>query len=135
MITDWKRLKEEFFRFGYRRLVKRTYELPDGRTADFDIVDGGRVVCILALTVTNQVVLAKQYRPGPEKVLLELPGGGANEDEEPLEAARREFLEETGYNGDFQFIGTSLVGGYSTMVRYNFVATNCRKVQEPQLDE
>src|SRR5438477_12047388 len=116
MITDWKRLKEEFFRFGYRRLVKRTYKLPDGRTTDFDVVDGGRVVCILALTGTNQVVLAKQYRPGPEIVLLELPGGGADEDEEPLEAARREVLEETGYDGASQFVGTSTVGGYATTV-------------------
>jgi len=135
MLTEWKKLGEESARFGFRHLLKRLYEMPDGKEADFYVVDGGRVACVLALTPENKVILAQQFRPGPEKVLLELPGGGINDEEEPLAAARRETLEETGYGGDFQFIGTSLTGGYSTMIRYNFVATNCRKVQEQQLDE
>jgi ADP-ribose pyrophosphatase len=65
----------------------------------------------------------KQYRPGPDEILLELPGGCISEEELPEIAARRELLEETGYSGDFQFVGTSFDCAYSTMIRYNFAAT------------
>jgi ADP-ribose pyrophosphatase len=134
-VADWKILQEEHFRYGYRQLITRAYELPNGKTAEFNLIHGSRVACMLPVTPENRIVLAKQYRPGPEKVLLELPGGLIEQNEEPLEAARRELLEETGYDGNFQFVGTNLVGFYMTIVRYNFVVTNCRKLREPQPDE
>ncbi|MDD5031617.1 MAG: NUDIX hydrolase [Patescibacteria group bacterium] len=109
--------------------------MPDNRIVDFDIKQEGPVVCVLALTKNNNIVLAKQFRPGPEKVLLELPGGGVDTGETPEKAARREFLEETGYTGDFQFVGASLGDAYSTLIRYNFVATNCYKKQEQNLED
>jgi len=108
--------------------------MPDGKTADFDIKNEGPVVCVLALTPKNNVVLVKQYRPGPEKVLLELPGGGIESDETPDLAAARELLEETGYAGNLKLVGTSLECAYSTISRHNFVATNCRKIQNQKLD-
>ena len=102
---------------------------------DFDIKQEGPVVCILALTKDNNVILAKQFRPGPEKVLLELPGGAVDPGETPEQSAKREFLEETGYTGNFQFVGTSLDCAYSTMIRYNFVATDCYRKREQNLED
>ncbi|MEV4372054.1 NUDIX hydrolase [Nonomuraea sp. NPDC049637] len=55
---------------------------------------GGATV---ALTDDEQVTPAMQYRPGPGRVLLELPGGNADGDEPVEAAAARELLEETGY--------------------------------------
>ena len=104
MISTWKKIKEELFRAGFRKLVKKTFQLPDNRVVDFDIKQEGPVVCILALTKDNKIVLAKQFRPGPEKVLLELPGGSVDTGETPEEAAKREFLEETGYTGMIKLI-------------------------------
>jgi ADP-ribose pyrophosphatase len=134
-ITNWEKLKEEFYRAGYRRMVRRTFQLPDGKIADFDITHSGPAVCVLALTPENRVVLAQQYRPGPERIILELPGGGVEENETPLEAIRRELLEETGYTGEFQLVGTNIGSAYSTMIIHSFVAINSYKVQEPQNDE
>lgn len=37
--------------------------------------------------------------------------------------------------GDFQFVSTSLDCAYSNLLGYNFVATNCKKIQEQKLDE
>jgi ADP-ribose pyrophosphatase len=88
----------------------------------------------LALTDDNNVLLVKQFRPGPEKILLEMPGGGCGGDE-PLEAAKRELFEETGYSGDIEFVCSSLDCAYSTMERYNFVVRNCKKITEPSYDE
>ncbi len=134
VLENWIKLKEKPIKTGRRKVLRRTYQLPDHRVDEYDIKQEGPAVCILGLTDDRNIVLAKQFRPGPERILLELPGGAVECDESPKEAASREFLEETGYNGSLQLIGTSLDCAYSTMLRYNFVATRCRKVQEPQLD-
>ncbi|MEI6477552.1 MAG: NUDIX hydrolase [bacterium] len=110
------------------------FELPTGITADFDIKQEGHPVCTLALTPDNQVVLARQFRPGPERILLDIPGGASEKGEEFMEAAKRELLEETGYTGNFEFVGTSLADAYSTCLRYNYIARNCVKTAEPKND-
>lgn len=134
MDINWTKLKEEKYQAGHRKMIKRTYKLPNSETASYDIVDFGAGVCVLALTPEKQVITVKVYRPGPEKILRELPGGFVDEGFTPEEAMKKELLEETGYAGDFKFIGTSYQDAYTTTFRYNFVATNCKKVQEPELE-
>jgi ADP-ribose pyrophosphatase len=135
MTTPWKKIKEEPFKAGFRKLIKKTFEMPDQKIADFDIKHEGPAVCILAITAEQQIILAKQFRPGPEKILLEMPGGMVDKGESPEQAAKRELLEETGYTGDFEFVGKSLDCAYSNMIRYNFVAKNCHKIQEQKLED
>jgi len=58
-------------------------------------------VLILALTPQEEVVMVRQYRHGTEQVCLELPGGLVDpDDDSPELSARRELLEETGYQAD-----------------------------------
>jgi len=55
-------------------------------------------ISVFGLTLKREVVLVKLYRHGTGKTLLELPSGKVDEqDESPLETAKRELLEETGY--------------------------------------
>lgn len=54
-------------------------------------------VFALAVTQNEEVVLVRQYRPAIEDYCLELPAGHVEEGELPEAAARRELLEETGY--------------------------------------
>ena len=132
-IQPWKEIRREVAFKKYSRKIERVdFQLTDGSEADFYLKAEGGAVCIFALTPDDQVIMARQFRPGPNKILLELPGGGIEAGEEPIEAARREFLEETGYQGDFEFIGTCLDDAYSTMERSYVVATNCVKIAEPQ---
>lgn len=132
-IQDWKELRREQVYKTYSRAIDRVdFLLPNGEEADFYIKAESPAAAIFALTDNDEVILARQFRPGPKKILNELPGGYIDPGEDALSAIKREFREETGYEGDFVHIGTCLDDAYSTMERYCFVATNCKKVAEPE---
>lgn len=135
MLKKWPKIEESSAWDGYRKLIRRVFKMPDGTTSEFEIKKEGAVVCVLPLTKDNNVILIKQFRPGPEKILLELPGGCVDKGEKPAEAVQREMLEETGFTGDFKSVNASFQCAYSTRIKYNFVATNCRKIGEQQLSE
>jgi ADP-ribose pyrophosphatase len=131
----WEKLKEIPEKLGFRKVLHKTFRLPNGKVQDFTIKDERAAVCIFALTKKNEVIIAKQFRPGPEKILKELPGGGLEAGEDPQACAERELLEETGYAGKIKFIGTTLDCAYSNMLRYNFVSTECEITKPQDLDE
>jgi 8-oxo-dGTP pyrophosphatase MutT (NUDIX family) len=71
-----------------------------GKDHDFFLLDSFDWVNIIPLTADGRVILVKQYRLGTKDFSLEIPGGMLNEGEEPVGAAARELLEETGYAGE-----------------------------------
>ncbi len=134
-MADWTKLGERPLHDGWRRVVGRSYRTPDGVVREYEIKLEDDTAAVLALTADEQVVLVREFRPGPEESLLELPGGAVSPGEEPLEAARRELLEETGYAGDLRHVGTIVDCAYSTRRRHTFVATDARPIQEPSPHE
>ena len=64
-----------------------------------------------------------------------MPCGAIEKNETPLKAATRELLEETGYVGKLKEIGTCLEDSYSTKIRHNFIAINCKKISDPKPDK
>jgi 8-oxo-dGTP pyrophosphatase MutT (NUDIX family) len=79
----------------HRRRSPRTGELHP-----FWVLDHADWVNIIPLTPERQVVMVLQYRHGIEDFTLEVPGGLVDDGESPRDAARREMLEETGYDSD-----------------------------------
>ncbi len=78
-----------------------TYRSPrTGKEHDFYLIEAPDWVNIIALTSDDQVVLVKQYRFGTRDFCLEIPGGMMEGKDSPEAAARRELLEETGYEGE-----------------------------------
>ncbi|MBW3628147.1 MAG: NUDIX hydrolase [Gemmatimonadetes bacterium] len=76
-----------------------------GDVHDYDIVHAPEAVAVVALTARGELVMVEQYRHGIRAVTLELPGG-ILDDDEPLDAARRELQEETGYQLDqLEYLG------------------------------
>lgn len=132
---NWKKLKEEAYKIGWRRMINKNFLLLNGKEASYDIKDEGKTVSILALTKENKIILVKVFRPGPEKVLVEMPGGFIDQDETPIDAAKRELLEETGFSGDFEFSGEIVDDAYSNCIKSCFVAKNCLKLSEPIWEE
>jgi len=132
MIQAWQVVNERPGSAGYLSVSTRTYLLPDGTRADWDIFGGERSVAVVALTANHDVVLARQFRPGPGAVLDEIPGGYVEPREDPLAAAARELLEETGYAGDLSLCGSSWLASACRTRRYVAVTTNARKVADPE---
>ncbi|MEV3928913.1 MULTISPECIES: NUDIX hydrolase [unclassified Streptomyces] len=120
---------------GYLTVRCRTYVQPDGKESEWDILDGSRTVALVAFTQEGRGILVRQYRPGPGKVLAELPGGMIEPGEDVLHAAARELLEETGYRaGTAEVVMRTYLASYATHVRYAVLARDCRKVAEPTPD-
>jgi ADP-ribose pyrophosphatase len=131
-VEPWRKLSENVVYDRFRRVLSRSFRLPDGTTAEFEVLELADNAAVLALTPEHEVILASQFRPGPETIVLELPGGVVERGEAPIEAARAELLEETGYAGELVEAGSVLKDAYATNTKYVFAATDCRKVAEPE---
>lgn len=64
---------------------------------DFHRVDAIDFALVFALDEAGDVILVRQWRQGPRQFAFCFPGGHIDQGETPEIAARREFLEETGY--------------------------------------
>lgn len=126
----WKRQEPtETVKIGYRTVVSKTFTLPDGMTKSFATAgnEDSAAVCTLALTPENKVLVVNLYRPGPEKVMQELPGGGVEPGENDLAlAAKRELAEETGFKvGSIAYLGYCHYDAYVNGKRHYFLARDC----------
>ncbi len=79
------------------RVERLRAPLPDGRWFDREVVRHPGAVVLLPLLEEGRVVLLRNYRPTVERELIELPAGTCEPPESPIETARRELAEETGY--------------------------------------
>ena len=131
----WTKVRESDELSGWRELKAHHYILPNGEEKAFDISVHSDSTCVLAITKTQEVVLVKQFRPGPENFTLELPGGLVDPGEEAMVGAARELTEETGYSGELQPVGEFWLGAYSTGRKHSYLATNCEWVHEQKTDD
>lgn len=71
-------------------------ELPNGSTADFEVVSHPGAVAVAALDDHDHLVMVRHYRHAPAEWLLEVPAGKLDPGEAPDDAVTRELEEETG---------------------------------------
>ena len=139
MVEDWEKLDSELLA-DYRifRVRKDTRRSP--RTGDihhFFVLDSPDWVNVIPLTVEGKVAMIHQFRHGRAQVTLEIPGGVVDpEDDTPAETARRELLEETGYEADhLVHIGTVDPNPAFLNNRcYTYLALGAHYTQEPAFD-
>ena len=130
----WKRIDPTTVdKIGFRTMVSKTFSMPDGNTKEFQTfnAEGLNCVAVIAVTKDYKVILAKQFRAGPEKIMDELPGGFVDPEEDIAVAAERELEEETGYRpGNMESFGYIYKSAYDN-ARYNyFLATNCEQISK-----
>lgn len=84
--TPWLKLIREDVRFPGGTVIK-----------DFFIVERPTYAAVIPLLPNGDVLLVKQYRHGPKRKILNVPMGVIGKGEKPIQAAKRELQEETGY--------------------------------------
>ena len=79
------------------KLEVEKVELPNGKIATREIIRHPGAVAIVCLNEENKLVFVRQFRKPLDRTLLEIPAGKLEPNEDHLECAKRELLEETGY--------------------------------------
>ena len=113
-------------------------ELPDGTMIDdWPWVITPDFINVVVVTTAGEFVCFRQGKYGYEGESLALVGGYIEPGEDPLEAAKRELLEETGYVADgWQYFGAYRVdANRGAGMAYQYLATGARKVTEPDADD
>lgn len=133
--TISSRLLHEGRHFSF---LRDEVELPNGLKTYRDIVRHPGAVAIVPVLPDGRIVLVRQYRYAAGKLLLEIPAGTLEEGEDPLECARRELIEETGYEASelTAILSCYMAPGYSDEVIHFFEAGGLREVGvSPEEDE
>jgi ADP-ribose pyrophosphatase len=115
-----------------------TWELPGGRVRDgFHRIVLPEYAVVVPVTADGRFVMIREFKQGPGEICLNAPAGGLEPGESPLDGARRELLEETGYAADdWQALGDFALDGSTGCGRgHLFLARGARRVAAPRLDE
>ena len=97
-------------------LVVKNVRLPNGYTVRLETIKHPGAALIIPFLSKDKIILLKQYRPVINAYIYELPAGTLDKNEKPIECARREIIEETGFSAKrLTYMGKIFpVPGYST---------------------
>lgn len=100
--------------------------LSNGRVAKREVVDHRGAVALVALDADGNCLLVRQYRAAVGRVLLEIPAGTLEPDEDPTDCATRELAEETGYRPGrlVELLGFYSAPGFCTEHLWVYLATD-----------
>ncbi|MCR4326124.1 MAG: NUDIX hydrolase [Candidatus Roizmanbacteria bacterium] len=98
----WKLIKRnKSYSSKFVNVYEDTVQLPSGKIIEnYTVVEKPSIVMIVATDAHNNLLILKEYKYAANEVLLTLPAGHLKEKEDPVEAAKRELFEETGFRGD-----------------------------------
>ncbi len=117
------------FKGALLHLMTKDVALPNGHRVRFELIKHPGAALIVPFYAPGRILLLRQLRPVIGFYIYELPAGTLGKGESPLECARREVVEETGYSAKrFTRLGVIYpVPGYSTEKITIFKAEGLRK--------
>ncbi|MFP6646767.1 MAG: NUDIX hydrolase [Candidatus Latescibacterota bacterium] len=138
-VDDWELVEsEQLADYRITRVRRDRRRSPrTGAEHDFIVLQMREWVNVIAVTRQARIVITEQYRHGTQEVGVEIPGGVVDPGDSELEqAARRELLEETGYEAEeFVCIGKVTANPAIQDNRcHTFVALGAHAVGEARLE-
>ena len=135
----WKVLKSERIidRGPWLSVRQELVELPNGKQIPtWYILDFMNWVNVIAITKDGRFVLIDQYRHGIGQTHYELCAGCIDEGETPMEAAKRELMEETGFGGGewSEYMVAAPNSSNQSNWCYTFLAVGVEQIHEQQLE-
>lgn len=126
--------KELLYSGNFLSVLRETYKLPNKKIVKKEKViknDGKNSVIVIAITKDRKYIITFQNRI-KDTTIAEFPAGYIENNEEPIEAAKRELLEETGYITDDLFIVDEAYTspGIDNSITYIVIANNCSKTNK-----
>lgn len=117
-------------------LFRENVTLDNGVTVDMDLIRHPGASAVVPITLEENVVMIRQYRHAVGGFIWEIPAGTLDPKETPIECAKRELTEETGFAaGHWQGLGeVTPVPGYSDERIHLFLATQLTTAPQ-RLDE
>lgn len=135
----WKTLSKEYLiRRPWLTARRDRVELPDGRENDeYYVLEYPDWVNVIAETSDGRLILERQYRHALDRVSTEICAGVVEAGEDPLHAAQRELMEETGFGGGEWTKLMTLSPNPSTMTNlcHCFLARGVERTGRQSLDE
>ena len=113
-------------------------KLPTGvENPEFYVLEYPDWVNVIAITKEGEFVMIRQYRHGLGETRYELCAGVSEEGEDPVESARRELYEETGYGGGEWQLWMTISANPSTTnnLTYCYLATGVERISSQHLEE
>ncbi len=136
-VRPWRQLRsKKLFEHRLFSLEEQSLEADNGDHRTALVLHPGDWVNMIALSDDDRVLLVRQWRYGTAAESLEIPGGVVEPEEEDLVAARRELLEETGFEAnDWQYLGTVEPNpAFQSNRCSSWLARGLRRVGEPEGD-
>jgi 8-oxo-dGTP pyrophosphatase MutT (NUDIX family) len=138
--APWEVLRTEYlFRQPWLTLRRDCVRVPTGAVIDeYYVWEYPPWVNVVGVTEDDQLVLVRQYRHGLSAVHYELPGGTVDPaDADPLAAAQRELLEETGFSGGewSPLMTCSANAGTQNNLTHSFLASGVQRTAAPEPEE
>lgn len=138
-VKTWRTIHSDtVFASKYVTVKCDEVEFEDGlRIPDFYTIRIPDAACICAITEDVRVLLKREYRYACQEALIELPAGQFEKNENPLDVAKRELLEETGYISDcWIYLGATRESTSKlTNTMHLFMATGCKLIAKQHLDK
>lgn len=100
-------------------------ELPNGHTAKREIVKHQGAVAVMPITKDGKLIVVRQFRKPLERSIVEIPAGKLERGEDPLECAKRELEEETGFKAkEYKHISSFYTSpGFADELLHLYMAT------------
>ncbi len=136
-LDRWKKLTTEIkFVNNWWSYIVDEYLYSNGRKGEYHYVHTNGSAFIIPVLPDGRIIMVKQYRYLNDRLSVEFPGGGVKKQDNHDNEARKELIEETGYDGELSYAGEfNPYNGVTDEICKVYIARNLKPSGEYKKDD